>query len=105
MSFVSHLIRKVPESVTRIAPVATLGSWYAYAAAADPDQLPYDLSFWRAAVTVSGAALSTWLSARRKVAALPVAIATAALSAGMSLRQLARHNSYVTRTWKQNSWL
>ena len=25
------------------APLATVGSWYAYAASADPDRLPYDL--------------------------------------------------------------
>ena len=32
---------------------SVLGGWYAYAAASDPDHLPYDLSFWRAGASVA----------------------------------------------------
>ena len=47
-----------------------LATWYGYAAAADPDKTPYDLSFWRAGASVVGTALSTWFIKRRSPAAL-----------------------------------
>ena len=41
-----------------------VGGWYAYAAASDPDRLPYDLSFWRVGASVVGTAMATWLAFR-----------------------------------------
>lgn len=81
-----------------------IGSWYSYAAASDPNKIPYDLNFWRAEGSVVGTALSTWLVLRRSPAALPVAAATAlgTISLGSLNKQLT--GSYVTRSWRKRSW-
>ena len=81
------------------APLATVGSWYAYAASADPDRLPYDLSFVRTSVSVVGSALTAWLAARRSKAALPTGLATVAVTGVLSAIQVRRHGKYVTSAW------
>ena len=105
---VSPVVARAAEALPPIAPdaipAATLASWYAYAAASDPDALPYDLSFWRAGVSVVGTALSTWLGLRGSTAAVPVAAGTVAAATGLSTLQVARHGTYVTRTWRPGSW-
>lgn len=85
------------------AALATTGTWYAYAAASDPDQLSYDLSFVRAGVAVAGSSLGAWLAARRHAAAVPTLVATSAVTAGLSALQLRRHGTYVTPTWREGS--
>ena len=84
-------------------PLVTMGSWYAYAAASDPDELPYDLSFWRAAVSVAGTGLGTWLIARRSSYAWSVLGAVGAVSAAMTAAQTRDHKEYVTKTWDPGS--
>ena len=84
--------------------VSIVGGWYAYAAASDPDQLPYDLSFWRAGTSVAGTALATWLAFRRSWAALPISVATAAVASGLGAAQVVHFGTYVTRTWRTGSW-
>ncbi len=81
-----------------------VGGWYAYAAASDPDRLPYDLSFWRVGASVVGTAMATWLAFRRSYAALPVSIAAAAVSSGLGTAQIVQAGTYVTRTWRKGSW-
>ena len=104
----STAARRAAEVLPPIAPdaipAATIGSWYAYAAASDPDALPYDLSFWRAGVGVVGTALSTWLGLRGSTAAAPVTAGTVAATTALSTLQVARHDTYVTRTWQPGSW-
>ena len=80
-----------------------LVSWYAYAAAADPDETPYDLSFWRALASVAGSGLSTWFIYRRSKAALPMAAATAVQTIALGAVNVARKGAYVTRSWKKSS--
>lgn len=80
-----------------------LASWYAYAAASDPDRLPYDLSFWRAGASVVGTALSAWLVSRRSPAAMPVAAATAFGTVALGAANKLKAGSYVTRTWRESS--
>ena len=80
-----------------------LVSWYAYAAAADPDETPYDLSFWRALASVAGSGLSTWFIYRRSKAALPMAAATAVQAIALGAVNVARKGAYVTRSWKKSS--
>ena len=77
-----------------------LGSWYAYGVAADPDKLPYDLSFWRTVGSIAGTAFSAWSSYRRAPAALPASIATAAATVGLGVLNKRRTGAYVTRTWR-----
>jgi hypothetical protein len=86
-----------------MAPLAWVGSWYAYAAASDPDALPYDTSFWRAGLSVAGASLGTWLTVRRSMRALPVMAATAVASALAGAWELHAHDAYVTRTWPKDA--
>ena len=81
-----------------------VGGWYAYAAASDPDQLPYDLSFWRAGTSIAGTALATWLAFRRSPAALPASVVAAALTSGLGAAQVTQGGTYVTRTWRKGSW-
>lgn len=78
-------------------------SWYGYAAASDPDEIPYDLSFWRAELSVVGTALSAWLIARRSRAAIPVAVATAAGTTILGKLVESERGSYVRRTWPKKS--
>ena len=80
-----------------------LGSWYAYAAASDPDKLPYDLSFFHAGASVVGTALSGWFAHRRSRAALPVAGVTAVSTIALGALNKRLKGSYVTRTWKKES--
>lgn len=80
-----------------------LGSWYAYAVAANPDKLPYDLSFWRAGASTLGTAMSAWLAHRRSPAALPVAAATAVGTTVLGKLNKRLKGSYVTRTWSKDS--
>ena len=80
-----------------------LGSWYAYAAASDPDKLPYDLSFFHAGASVVGTALSGWFAHRRSRAALPVAGVTAVSTIALGTLNKRLKGSYVTRTWKKES--
>ncbi|MBQ9067611.1 MAG: putative ABC transporter permease [Eggerthellaceae bacterium] len=80
-----------------------LGSWYAYAAASDPDRLLYNLSFWRAGASTVGTALAGWLAHRRSPAALPTAVATAAATVGLGILNKRKTGSYVTRTWDKAS--
>lgn len=78
-------------------------SWYAYSAASDPDELPYDLSFWRAGGSVVGTALSAWFAHRRSKATLPVACATAVGTVVLGAANRAMKGAYVTRTWDKGS--
>lgn len=80
-----------------------IGSWFAYAAASDPDRLPYDLSFWRAGASAVGTSLAVWLAHRRSKAALPVAAATAVGTLALGVINRRRTGSYVTRTWHEDS--
>ena len=82
---------------------ATLASWYGYAAAADPNRTPYDLSFWRAGASVVGTALGTWFTCRRSKAALPVTAATAVGTIALGAVNVLKKGSYVTRTWNAAS--
>ena len=81
-----------------------IGSWYAYAAASDPDKVPYDLSFWRTQASVAGTALSVWLSHRRSPAALPTAAATSVATLALGALNKKKTGSYVTRSWRRTSW-
>ena len=96
-------VRKAIAHAAGAAPLATMGSWYAYAAAADPDRLPYGLSFVRNAAGVVGSALTTWLAARRSKAALPTGIATIAVTGVLSAIQVKRHGKYVTSAWPEGA--
>lgn len=80
-----------------------IGSWFAYAAASDPDRLPYDLSFWRAGAGVVGTSLAAWLAHRRSKAALPVAAVTAVGTLALGAINRRRKGTYVTRTWREDS--
>lgn len=80
-----------------------IASWYAYAAASNPDKLPYDLSFWRAGITTAGTALTAWLIKRNSRAALPVATATAAATMALGALNKRLRGTYTTRTWSKNS--
>ena len=80
-----------------------IASWYAYSASSDPNELPYDLSFWRTGASVVGAALSAWLVHRRSKATLPVACATATATVVLGATNLIRKGAYVTRTWAKKS--
>ena len=86
------------------APLATLAGWYGYAAAANPNELPYDLSFWRAGVSVVGTSLGTWLAYRRSAATLPVTVVTIAASSALTGLQLRNRGNYLTRAWTTRSW-
>ena len=90
--------------VTGAHAASVMGGWYAYAAASDPDRLPYDLSFWRAGASVVGTAMATWLALRRSSAAVPVSVASAAVACGLGAVQTALGDSYVTRTWGKGTW-
>ncbi|MBQ9057671.1 MAG: hypothetical protein IJ125_00640 [Atopobiaceae bacterium] len=81
-----------------------LVSWLSYAAASDPDKLPYDLSFWRSEASVVGTALTGWLISKRSKAALPVAAATVAATGVLGALNEKLKGSYVTRTWDVSSW-
>ena len=83
---------------------SVMGGWYAYAAASDPDRLPYDLSFWRAGASVVGTAMATWLALRRSSAAVPVSVASAAVTWGLGAVQTALCGPYVTRAWRKGTW-
>ena len=101
-----HAARKAAELALSCdgAALATLGSWYAYAAALDPDQTPYDLSFVRAAVSVVGSALGAWLAVRRSKWAVATLVASEVASLALSALQMHRHGTYVTTTWRPSSW-
>ena len=96
-------VRKAVAHVAGAAPLATVGSWYAYAASADPDRLPYDLSFVRTSVSVVGSALTAWLAARRSKAALPTGLATVAVTGILGAIQVKRHGKYVTSAWPDSA--
>ena len=80
-----------------------LGSWYAYAATSKPDDLPYDLSFWRAGASTVGTALSAWFAHRRSKAAIPVAAVTAVSTVALGVVNKLKAGAYVTRTWPVES--
>ena len=80
-----------------------LGSWYAYAAASNPNKVPYDLGFWRAGASVAGTALSAWLIFRRSAAALPAAAATAVGTVALGALNKRKTGSYVTPSWPKES--
>lgn len=80
-----------------------LGSWLAYAAASDGEKLPYDLSFWRAGLSAAGTGLTLMLARKRSRAALPAAIATAAVTIALGVVNKRKTGSYVTRTWPADS--
>lgn len=80
-----------------------LASWYAYAAASDPDKLPYDFSFWRAGASIVGTATSLWLAHRSSRATLPVAGMTAVWTTALGVVNKVRKGEYVTRTWGKES--
>ena len=79
------------------------GSWLAYAAASNPDKLPYDASFWRVGASLVGAGLSAWLIHRRSRAALPTAVATVVGTAVLGVRNKIKHGTYVTPAWDEDS--
>lgn len=76
-----------------------LGTWYAYAAASDPDKLPYDFSFWRIGASAVATGLGAWFTHRRSKAALPMACVAATATVGLGIINKARKGVYVTRTW------
>ena len=80
-----------------------LASWYAYAVELNPDETPYDLSFWRAGASVIGSGLSAWLVYRRSKAALPAAAATAVGTIALDAINKLTKGSYATRTWSKDS--
>ena len=91
---------------TAAAKLSTLGmplTWYGYSAASDPT-LPYDLSFWRAGVSVVGSALGAWFAHRRSVLALPVLAAADVATVGLGAMNKYMTGTYVTRTWEESSW-
>lgn len=81
-----------------------LASWYAYAAASNPNEVPYDFSFWRTMGSVAGTALGAWFTHRRSKAAIPVATATAVCTMAAGFFNKHIKNSYVTRSWNKKSW-
>ena len=98
----SHVHRALAK-VAGASPLGVLATRFAYAAAADPDRLPYDLSFVRNSVSVVGSSLTAWLAARRSKAAVPVGVATAAATAALSALQVKRHGKYVTSAWPEGT--
>ena len=80
-----------------------IASSYAYAAAADPDKLPYDLSFFKTSASIVGTSMATWLAHRRSKAALPVACATAVGAVALGVANKVKKGAYVTRTWANDS--
>ena len=80
-----------------------IASSYAYAAAADPDKLPYDLSFFKTSASIVGTSMAAWLAHRRSKAALPVACATAVGAVALGVANKVKKGAYVTRTWAKDS--
>ena len=81
-----------------------IASSYAYAAAADPDKLPYDLSFFKTSASIVGTSMATWLAHRRSKAALPVACATTVGAVALGVANKVKKGAYVTRTWAKDFW-
>ena len=80
-----------------------LGFWYAYAAASDPDKLPYDFSFWRAGASIVATGLGAWFACRHSKAALPVACAAATATVGLGVVNKIKKGVYATRTWRRGA--
>jgi hypothetical protein len=94
---------KIARHAVAASPLAVVGTRLAYAAAADPDRLPYDLSFVRNSVSVVGMSMAAWLAARRSKAAIPVGVVTTVVMAGLSALQVKKHGKYVTSAWPEGA--
>lgn len=99
---IKHIAHAAGKAVAA-SPAGVIATRLAYAAAADPNRLPYDLSFVRNSMSVVGTSLAAWLAARRSKAAIPVGAATVAVTAALSALQLKRHGKYVTSAWPENT--